>query len=401
MTAIPSQTLLNSAQNEGALKGELFNPILAILAESIGGAPITELTIASGVITPTAAFHSVDTESSTPSDTLDTLEITNHPEGRLVVLRCENALRAITLKHAAGGTGQMLLRGDADIVLDNLDDFVWLQRVGVSWVEVLRSGPQTETVIDGMDAEDARNALGLKIGTDVEAANNDIVKAPGNVLPALSGANLTDLPTASSAVGVLGGLWTNSQSFTSSGTFTAPATLVGGCVFVKVQAKGGDGGNSGLDTPGSGGGGSSGRYCAAIVPVSPDDNIAVTINSVLSSFGAYVSCAAGLDGINQYGYPGAVPDLPTTADGVMVVETYAEAGTQGNMGNTNNFKLGGLGGSSPLGVGGYGGTGAGDPGDDATGYGSGGGGAVTSASNVFDGGAGSPGKVEVYWNQSD
>jgi len=107
MTSIPFQSYLDSPRNEGALKSGLFSPILAVLTESVGGAPITELTISSGVITPTGAFHSVDTESDTPADTLNTLEVTNHPDGRLVILRCENALRAVTLKHAAGATDQI------------------------------------------------------------------------------------------------------------------------------------------------------------------------------------------------------------------------------------------------------------------------------------------------------
>ena len=299
MTAIPSQSYLDSARNEGALKGGIFNPILACLTESIGGAPITELTIASGVITPTAAFHSVDTESSTPSDTLDTVEVTNHPEGRIVVLRCGDAGRAITLKHAAGGTGQMLLRDNADLALSNVNDFVWLQRVGTSWVEILRSGPQTASLIDGMTAAAARTALNAEEADDTILKEDDIATQAQAEAGTSNDVVMTALRVAQAIAALAeGGKTRLVREFfdESSGSWTAPVANA----RVTVIGKGGEGatGCTNNDIPGGGGGGGYAEksYTDFVV----GESYSFTINDSSTTFRGMTANAGG-DGVCQGG----------------------------------------------------------------------------------------------------
>ena len=81
----------------------------------------SEKTIASGAITITSSFHSVDTESDAASDDLDT--VSGGASWKVVYLRANNASRAVVIKH---GTGNIKCWGDADITLDSLSKFALL-----------------------------------------------------------------------------------------------------------------------------------------------------------------------------------------------------------------------------------------------------------------------------------
>lgn len=95
----------------------------------------TELTIASGAITVTQAYHSVDTESDAATDDLATITAgSGIQEGALLVLRAENTARVVTLKD---GTGNLLLNGD--YALSATDRTITLLYDGTNWREVARS----------------------------------------------------------------------------------------------------------------------------------------------------------------------------------------------------------------------------------------------------------------------
>ena len=121
----------------------------------------SELTIASGSITPTANQHSVDTEADAAADDLATIATTNMQGGALLLLTPENAARVVTVKH---GTGNIDLHDDTDFALDNAASSLLLRLDGSTWREVVRTptvdkgvwiyGPQvdlsagTETSVD-------------------------------------------------------------------------------------------------------------------------------------------------------------------------------------------------------------------------------------------------------------
>lgn len=104
--------------------------------EMPGGGAQESKTIASGAITPTVSLVQIDTESAATSDDLDTILQTNHPAGRLLVVRSADASRVVVLKH---GTGNLSNRDSLDIALIAPEDFVVYVRVSTSWVEVYRS----------------------------------------------------------------------------------------------------------------------------------------------------------------------------------------------------------------------------------------------------------------------
>lgn len=139
-----------------------------------GGSARTTLTIASGAVLPISALHLVDTEAAAAADDLTNITQTNLPEGSLLVLACVDAARVVTLKHAAGGAGQMVLLGGADVALNNPANAIILQRIGTDWLERARWGAWGLSLIDGLSAANARSALGLVIGTNVPAYDSDI-----------------------------------------------------------------------------------------------------------------------------------------------------------------------------------------------------------------------------------
>jgi hypothetical protein len=91
-----------------------------------------ELTIVSGVVTATGAYHSIDTEANAASDDLDTINGT--VAGQMIVLRANNSGRTVVAKD---GTGNLKLEGDFS--MDNTEDRLFLMSDGTSLYEIARS----------------------------------------------------------------------------------------------------------------------------------------------------------------------------------------------------------------------------------------------------------------------
>lgn len=95
----------------------------------------TELTIASGAVTATRGFHTIDTESDAASDDLDT--VNGGEDGDVLVIRANHTDRTVVAKD---GTGNLALNGDC--TLDASSDTLTLIYDGdlSKWVELARSG---------------------------------------------------------------------------------------------------------------------------------------------------------------------------------------------------------------------------------------------------------------------
>ena len=138
--ALPAQNYMsNNSRTEGEMKVALEDQRDAIAATP-GGAPSFELTIAAGVVTPTvtAGDFRVDNEADAAADDLTNILQTNSWETRRIRLRCENAARVVTLKHGAGGSGQILTVDGADFALNDTGRWIDLEDVGNDWVERAR-----------------------------------------------------------------------------------------------------------------------------------------------------------------------------------------------------------------------------------------------------------------------
>ncbi len=136
----------NPSRTNGEAKTAQDNT-LAFLRQSIMGATaVSTLTIVSGGITPTAAVHRVDTSGGAAN--LNTAVQTNTVDNQFLLLMPTNPANVVTVKHAAGGTGQFILKDAIDYVMNSVDDFIILWRDGTNWREVVRSA-STYTIPDG------------------------------------------------------------------------------------------------------------------------------------------------------------------------------------------------------------------------------------------------------------
>jgi|TARA_R110002126_G_scaffold112802_2_gene251127 hypothetical protein len=93
-----------------------------------------ELTIATGAITVTGSYHTVETQAAASTDDLDT--ISGGADGMVVVLQAANGARDVVIKD---GTGNIKSAGD--FTMDNTEDTITLIYSGAltGWVEISRS----------------------------------------------------------------------------------------------------------------------------------------------------------------------------------------------------------------------------------------------------------------------
>lgn len=100
----------------------------------------TELTINAGVVTVTQSIHTVDTANDDATDDLDT--INGGATTQFIILRAENDARTIVIKH---GTGNVWLKGKADLSLDDLEDGLALFWTGTKWIDIGAGGGGVDT----------------------------------------------------------------------------------------------------------------------------------------------------------------------------------------------------------------------------------------------------------------
>src|SRR5579883_1961260 len=128
MTALPTGNYVTDPARTVAEIKQAQRDMLGVIAELLGGAAEGTLAIAAGAVTPTAAVHSIDTEGGAATDDLTNIATTNHPDGRLLVIRCANNARSVVVKHNAGGAGQIALASAADLTLKDTTQWLILKR---------------------------------------------------------------------------------------------------------------------------------------------------------------------------------------------------------------------------------------------------------------------------------
>ncbi|WP_419902140.1 hypothetical protein [Kiloniella sp.] len=170
MTSLPlSSYVINPTRTVSDIQ-QAWTDTLNFVAQQIGGAPETALTIVGGNITPTGGSHSLDTEGSAAADDLTNIATTNLVEGKIILAHITDAARTITLKHAAGGAGQIHL-GGSDITLTDPTQTIILQRRGADWYFISPFTPfvshgHTAGQISGLGALAALDTIS---GTELDA----------------------------------------------------------------------------------------------------------------------------------------------------------------------------------------------------------------------------------------
>lgn len=130
----------DNARTQGQVKAALEATIAAVRLMPGAGSSDIAAVIAGGTITPdgTGGVIIVDTEGGASTDDLANFSTTNYPDGAEVELQAESAARVVTVKHAAGGAGQIHLYRSVDYVMDDIRERLRLKHLGTDWYEVGR-----------------------------------------------------------------------------------------------------------------------------------------------------------------------------------------------------------------------------------------------------------------------
>lgn len=126
-----------------------WNDRLLTAVKGLATTAETELTISSDAITVTQMRHKVDNEGDASSDNLAT--INGGGTVNLIILRAENDARTVNVQH---GTGNIILRGKADIPLDDIEDAVLLvwDSTNSKWFDIAANDITTASITLYVDA---------------------------------------------------------------------------------------------------------------------------------------------------------------------------------------------------------------------------------------------------------
>lgn len=141
MSTLPALNAISTAANQGVLRQALEDFLAGVKQIPGSGIAETTLTLASDAITPpggSGGIFTVDTEAAAASDNLATITQTNFPDGSCLILRPASSARLVVVKHAGGGSGQILLRTAGDFTLGDTTHWLCLKRTGTSWQELWR-----------------------------------------------------------------------------------------------------------------------------------------------------------------------------------------------------------------------------------------------------------------------
>lgn len=212
----------------------------------------TELTIASGDITVTLLYHTVDTQSDDATDNLDgiTPSVTSgsDADGYMLLIRPANDARTIVVRHNqnAAAAKNILLNGDVDITLDDEDDTLLLMYdisldTNGAWIQVSQ-GPAPATHTKYTDAEavlavEAETTLEFDAATTISTAADDLTLAPAGISVITGDARIS----SQLAVGttILTGVGLRQEDTIAS---ASSATVVG--TLASMTDNGSDGGSS-------------------------------------------------------------------------------------------------------------------------------------------------------------
>jgi len=150
--------------------------------------PHNELTIASGVVTPTGSSHSIDTEADAATDNLDQIVTSNMRSGQILELWQESGARDVTVRNAQGGAGQIHTRFNRDIQLSTENPLVLQLVYGVDWYEVV--APQVSRQPELLDSQTAANDPSINFESLMTTDHQMVQMRLMNVVPATDNAVL-------------------------------------------------------------------------------------------------------------------------------------------------------------------------------------------------------------------
>jgi hypothetical protein len=131
----------------------------------------SQLTISSGVVTPTGSYHSIDTEADAASDELDGITATAANIGDFLLIHPDNSSRKIVVKHQTGvNQAKITVPDGRDFTLDSVNDFAYLVQTGfgaTGWVVLYKPGNKNALLVD----DDGDTKIDVE-----ESADEDIIR---------------------------------------------------------------------------------------------------------------------------------------------------------------------------------------------------------------------------------
>ena len=184
--ALPAVSYLDqNTRTEGEMKVAFEDQLKGI--KQVPGAGVAEqaLTLATDTITPAlgaSGVIAVDTEAAAAADNLATIAQTNCPDGTILLIGLANAAHVVTVKHLAGGTGQISLRSTADLVMSLTTQWLMVKRTGTLWEEIWRSGGEAFLNMTG-GINDAKTTIASATTPDIFAITvGNTINYTGSVL---------------------------------------------------------------------------------------------------------------------------------------------------------------------------------------------------------------------------
>lgn len=136
MATYPNANAISNAATVAVLK-TLHEDVLARSKQLPGASANTTLTISGDAITPTGAFHLVESEGA-GADDLKNAATTNVPNGSFLFLSPVSSARPIRVFHSAGGSGQFILNSGNHMQLGDPSHLIAFQLRNTSWQELFR-----------------------------------------------------------------------------------------------------------------------------------------------------------------------------------------------------------------------------------------------------------------------
>lgn len=156
------------------------------------GAPYTA-DLVSHSVTPTKAHMILDTETHAATDTLNNI-VASSINQKTILVHIASSARAITLKHALGGSGQLKLRDAVDLTMSNVNQMIcfYYDLATTSWIEVWRNW--------GLYLPDATSLAAAKTALGLATAAFQATGTSGANVPLMSTANTWSASQIISAV---------------------------------------------------------------------------------------------------------------------------------------------------------------------------------------------------------
>jgi|GEM_PF-2216014 len=148
----------------------IWNRMIAATLDQLGAAPLASAEIdGSGSLDVQKGCVAVQTAGGAATDDLDRMTL-NVPDGWLVMLVLNDDEKTVTVRHAQGGDGEIVLAGAASVAMSNKGDTLLLQRVGSQYHERRLIG----TAAGGAASSGAALLVGEGAPADGLGQNGDI-----------------------------------------------------------------------------------------------------------------------------------------------------------------------------------------------------------------------------------